>query len=274
MKIQNSNRPRALIPSVSLLNSVGARKTIAARIWYNTSMHRLLTKTAELSADTPRLSREALQHLKVLRLRMGEEVELFDGKGQTRLFVFEGEGRLKPCGDLQQAPAVSAPITLFACVTKGTRWDWTLEKATELGVSRIVPVLSARTIVKIPASERAAKQARWQKILEEAARQSQAVYIPKLLEPIDFEASLALVKGTNCFVGALTQPPSPPILRAIQATSSPLPPALYVGPEGDFTPEELAALLTIATPTSFGTSILRAETAAVFGLSILKGIIS
>ncbi len=234
-------------------------------------MHRLLADTAELESEKPRLTREALQHIKVWRLRTGEEVELFDGKGRTRRYTFKGEGVLLPTGAVSYVPKTTHPMTLFACVTKGARWDWTLEKATELGVARIVPVLSARTIVKIPPQERTAKQARWQKIVEEAARQSDAAYVPELLAPMDFEASLALVKETNCFVGALTTPPPQPLLQAIQSSSSPLPPALYVGPEGDFTSEELVALLAIATPTGFGDSILRAETAAIFGLSILKG---
>ncbi len=235
-------------------------------------MHRLLVETSELSVETPRLSGAARQHLKVWRLKEGEEVELFDGAGATRRCRFvRATNTLLPLGEKTVVPPPRVPLTLFACVTKGSRWDWTLEKATELGVARIVPVLSSRTIVKIAPGERAAKQERWQKIAEEAARQSDARYLPQLLEPIDFAASLALVKETNCFVGALVEPPAQPLLAAIQASQSPLPPALYVGPEGDFSPEELTALLACATPTCFGTSILRAETAAIFGLSLLKG---
>ena len=235
-------------------------------------MHRLLADSSELERDTPSLSREAAKHLKVLRLGEGEEIELFDGKGSWRAFSHSG-GRLRQTGPVMSAPRPS-PLTLFACVTKGSRWDWTIEKSTELGVTRIVPVISARTIVRIPKSERAAKRERWLRIAADAARQSDAKWIPDVLEPVDFEASLPLVGETNCFLGALTDPPAPPLLSAILPKLpglSQLPNlSLFVGPEGDFTPEELAALSEVAMPVSFGTTILRSETAAIYGISVLK----
>jgi 16S rRNA (uracil1498-N3)-methyltransferase len=152
-----------------------------------------------------------------------------------------------------------------------------------------VPVVSARTIVRIGADEREAKRARWIRIAEDAARQSDAKWIPEIHEPVSFAESLPLVRETTCFVGALTNPPPQPLLKALidlqQAAipapvphspfpvpHSPFPDSLsiYVGPEGDFSPEELAALIEIATPVSFGSTILRAETAAIYGVSVLK----
>jgi len=245
-------------------------------------MHRLLVETEELSKDAPVLSKEARNHLKVLRPKDGEAIELFDGQGRWRTYGVEAEGgernlRLVPRSSTFHLPPSTFHLTLFACVTKGSRWDWTIEKATELGVSRIVPVISDRSIVRISADERAAKRARWTRIAEDAARHSDAKWIPEICEPIAFADSLALVKETRCFVGALTNPPpqmiatallSPPPPHFSTSTSPSL--SLYVGPEGDFTPEELAALLAIATPVSFGSTILRAETAAIYGLSVLK----
>ena len=78
------------------------------------------------------------------------------------------------------------------------------------------------------------------------------------------------MRATTCFVGALTDPPPPPIGAALTALPNVADVAVYVGPEGDFTPQELAALLAIATPVSFGSTILRAETAAIYGLSVVK----
>ena len=129
-------------------------------------------------------------------------------------------------------------------------------------VTRIVPVISDRTIVRIAKGERAAKRARWTRIAEDAARQSDAKWIPDILEPVDFSASLALVAETDCLVGALTDPPSPPIAGAGGN-------AVYIGPEGDFTPDELSALVKVARPVSLGPTILRAETAAIFAVSVL-----
>lgn len=248
-------------------------------------MHRLLVPSEQLASDSPVLPKEAANHLKVLRPKDGEEIELFDGSGKSRRFSVAGGGkdfRLAALSPVCTAPRASRSLTLFACVTKGSRWDWTIEKATELGVTRIVPVVSARTIVRIGADEREAKRARWIRIAEDAARQSDAKWIPEIHEPVSFAESLPLVRETTCFVGALTNPPPQPLLKALidlqQAAipapvpHSPFPDSLsiYVGPEGDFSPEELAALIEIATPVSFGSTILRAETAAIYGVSILK----
>jgi len=236
-------------------------------------MHRLAAATHELARERPALSAEAMRHLKVLRPKDGEEIELFDGCGATRLCRYDARAKeLVAAAPVVVRAARRVRVTLFACVTKGARWDWTVEKATELGVARIVPVLSARTIVRIGAAERAAKRERWQKIAEEAARQSDAVWLPEVAEPVTFAAALERVKGTTCFVGALTEPKSAPlaaaVAQALEKTDC-ADCALFVGPEGDFTPDELAALVAVAVPTSFGETILRAETAAIYGLSVL-----
>ena len=239
-------------------------------------MHRLLAKTSELLCDNPALSSEALRHLKVLRPKNGEVFELFDGAGKFRRYRYEGSGLTAIAGEgvvFVERPAME--LTLFACITKGSRWEWTIEKATELGVARIVPVISERTIVRIAEAERAAKRERYLRIVEEAARQSDALWIPELSEIVDFTESLALVGKTTCFAGALTEPPSMPIAAAIAAAQAAEKDigrrgmAVYVGPEGDFTPAELSALLELAVPVSLGPRVLRAETAAIFALSVL-----
>jgi 16S rRNA (uracil1498-N3)-methyltransferase len=208
----------------------------------------------------------------VLRPKDGEEVELFDGCGTARVYAWSrAEGGLLAARRSAVRLPRPSPLVLFACVTKGSRWDWTIEKATELGATRIVPVISARTIVRIPPAERAAKRGRWMRVAEDAARQSDAAWLPEIAEPVDFADSLPLVEATDCYVGALSNPPPEPLLAALarRSASEGRPLALYVGPEGDFSPEELASLLAVATPASFGPTILRAETAAIFALSVL-----
>ena len=238
-------------------------------------MHRLLVTTDILDRDSVMLSHDAAHHLKVVRPKPGEIVELFDGAGRSRLYRC-GDSAAAPLSATGEIVAVLPPsiqLTLFACVTKGSRWDWTIEKATELGVTRIVPVISDRCIVRIEKSERAAKRDRWRRIAEDAARQSDAKWLPEICEAVDFRDSLALVKSCACFVGALTDPPPEPLLFAIRrrlgADAGVRSLGLFVGPEGDFTPDELKSLLEIAVPASFGPTILRAETAAIFGLSVL-----
>ena len=235
-------------------------------------MHRLLVPEGFLALETVALPPEAARHLKVVRPKIGEEIELFDGDGHTRRYRWEG-GALGAAGALLTFQPPSVRLTLFACVTKGSRWDWTVEKAVELGVARIVPVISERCIVRLAAGERAAKAERWRRIAADAARQSDAVWLPEVREVVDFPEAVGLAKACGrVFAGALTSPPPPPMWTAVAGTLADVTPSdmgVFVGPEGDFTPTELDALLEVATPVSFGPTILRAETAAIFGVSVL-----
>lgn len=235
-------------------------------------MHRLLVSSNLLAQARVVLPKAAAHHLKVVRPKAGEAVELFDGAGRSRVYAYAVDG-LTAIRESVVFPPPSRRLVLFACVTKGSRWDWTIEKAVELGVSRIVPVISDRCIVRLSAAERPAKAERWRRIAEDAARQSDAVWLPEIDSAVDFQPALDLVKTCDrVFVGALTQPPPPPLLAAAESARRADAGGswgLFVGPEGDFTPDELSALLAIATPTSFGPTILRAETAAIFGLSVL-----
>ena len=236
-------------------------------------MHRLLADGSLLASESPALPREAARHLKVLRVKAGEAVELFDGAGRTRPYAVTQSGALAASGPVAFHPRRSEQLVLFACVTKGSRWDWTVEKATELGVSRIVPVISERTIVRLDGRERSVKAERWRRVAEDAARQSDAVWLPEVVEPVSFGESLAMVSECDaCFVGALSTPPPVPIMAAVQdalvsrAAGSY---AVYVGPEGDFTPAELESLLKAAVPVSLGPTVLRAETAAIYACTVL-----
>lgn len=234
-------------------------------------MHRLLVPSETLTASAPAIPADAVRHLRVLRPDPGEEIELFDGRGSSRVYAWDGAA-LTAARPVETAVRdANSSLTLFACVTKGSRWDWTIEKSVELGVTRIVPVISARTIVRIPKAERVQKRLRWQRIAEDAARQSGAKFLPEILDAVDFNDALPMVRETRCFVGALVSPPASPLAAAIGAeTSGDL--SVFIGPEGDFSPEELSALLGIATPTSFGPTVLRAETAAIFAVSVVSAL--
>ena len=215
-----------------------------------------------LESDAPALPKDAARHLKVLRPEEGERFELFDGKGAWRVYAHSG-GTLSAVGALCREGRAAHPP---------------LEKATELGADRIVPVISDRTIVRISGDEREAKRQRWTRVAEDAARQSDARWIPEVLAPVSFRESLALVAETTCFVGALVEPPARPILaefelRRGECAAKEGGVSVFVGPEGDFTPEELSRLLEVAHPVSLGPTVLRAETAAVFALGAVSAAI-
>jgi len=239
-------------------------------------MHRLFVETEAIRSSAPCLPQESAAHLKVIRPKEGEEIELFDGAGLTRMCVYSS-GALRPSGDVVQHPRrFEGDIMLFACVTKGARWDWTIEKATELGVTKIVPVISKRTIVRLDgAAEREAKLERWRKIALEAVRQSDAAYLPQIPGVLDFCDALAEARRTACFAGAIMAEPPLPLLEALEREAERGAGgewSFFVGPEGDFTPEELAALLEFAIPASLGPAILRAETAAMLGVGLMTAV--
>ena len=240
-------------------------------------MHRCLVKTEELLADACALGRDEARHLQtVLRVKPGEQVCLFDGQGRTRraaISAVEKHGlSLVADAPVQMHLPPPCRITLFACVSKGSRMDWTVEKAVELGVGRIVPVISERTIVRLDAEDGIAKAARWARVAEEAARQCGAAWLPEIAPPVSFKACMPIVtKTAPVFVAALT-PAAKPLRNALSGFASPPPFAgWFVGPEGDFTPAELDALLASdAIPVSLGQQVLRAETACLYGLCALN----
>jgi len=240
-------------------------------------MDRLPAEPAMLRAQIVSLPPAAARHLKVLRAKKGDLVELFDGEGAERAFEVCGDGTLSAAGELRVLARPSAPVVLYACVTKGSRWDWTVEKAVELGVSRIVPVISERTIVRLGAGgEREAKAERWRRVALDAARQSHAVWLPRVEAPVDFAGAVADMAsvGIPVFGGFLRNPPPPPLLEAAETVAAArglsAGAGVFTGPEGDFTSQETAALEAAGVvPVSLGPTVLRAETAAICALAVL-----
>jgi 16S rRNA (uracil1498-N3)-methyltransferase len=240
-------------------------------------MHRCLIQRDRLVDDVVQLSHDEARHLQtVLRVKSGEKVELFDGCGVTRLAGIRRVDRagvqLEALGACVKHAAPACRLTLFACISKGSRMDWTVEKAVELGVACLVPVVSERTIVRLDEGAALAKGGRWSRVASEAARQCGAVWLPEIEPPCTLAAAAArLPQQAPVFVAALSPQARP--LRAVLAGCGPVPPlqaGWFVGPEGDFTPAELDSLIAAgAWPVSLGRNVLRTETAAVYGLCVL-----
>ena len=240
-------------------------------------MHRLPVSREMLNDDVPPLSQDMRTHIKAVRLKDGEEVELFDGLGHARLYKYSAKDKaLLSVGNLREEKRNGVDIVLFACITKGARWDWTIEKATELGVAKIVPVISQRTIVRLSGEERIAKRSRWRKLAEEAARQCGSMWIPDILPAVDFNNALELMHGLNCFAGIISNRVVRSLAEAAKECKASCQDrgfGVVIGPEGDFTDEEKVLLSEKANSVSFGSSILRAETAAIYAISVLKAIL-
>ena len=202
------------------------------------------------SVEVPEPSPDDLHHLvRVLRLREGEVVTVSDGVGAWRVTELAG-GALVPCGEVQRVEAPQ-PCTIASAIPKGDRLEWMVQKLTEVGVTEIVLVQCARSVVRWD-GDRAAKQlARLQRVAREAAVQSRRVWLPTLRGPVPF-AEAAAIPGA-----VLAEPDGQPGIAAS---------AVIIGPEGGFSAEELS--LPLARLRLVDT-VLRVETAAVVAASAL-----
>ena len=241
-------------------------------------MHRQQVTSEEIAQETLVLAGPAAHHLlHVLRVREGDEVGAFDGAGATRLYHIAERApdalTLVAKQPLFHQDVRPIRLTLFVCVPKGERMEWLLEKATELGVDRIVPVLSARTVVRLDARQARAKQERWLRIVQAAARQCGAARLPELLPPTLIAETAPLMRAcSTLIVAALTPQAKPlfPVLDTLDASAPNQEWGWWCGPEGDFTPDELRFILDHgAIPVTLGPLILRVETAALYGLANL-----
>ncbi|HAS82851.1 MAG TPA: hypothetical protein DCS43_09330 [Verrucomicrobia bacterium] len=238
-------------------------------------MHRCFIEKQHWSGSCATPSPAEAHHIcHVLRARDGESVRLFDGTGTEAtalLHIAEGSVRLE-IQALNPPSERGLDIVLIQAILKGNRMDWLIEKATELGVSRIVPVITKRVIPRGSDDGGSQKQERWQRIAVSAAKQCGTPWLPVIDPPTALESAIhAAVSGGPVLVGALAGNP-----RSLAAEIDRWRPqavgriAIVIGPEGDLTPEETDALLEAGCiPVSFGTLVLRAETAALFAISAL-----
>lgn len=243
-------------------------------------MHRFYLPPEHCAGDRLRLDgREAHHALQVLRLKHGELVTVLDGVGNTFVCTVENaaRGSVTLAISLKNfAPPPPCRVTLMQAVPKGKIIESIIQKAVELGAHRIVPVLSDRVITQLDDDDAAGKREKWQTVAIEAIKQCGAVWLPRVETPVALKPLLARPEKFDLsLVGALQKERRVPrdILREYQASHGRAPQniAVWIGPEGDFTTEELAAIQAAgALPISLGPLVLRVETAAIYCLSVLN----
>jgi 16S rRNA (uracil1498-N3)-methyltransferase len=208
---------------------------------------------------------EAHYVLTVLRLTPGATLELFDGKGhRSTVSLVSTDPPTVEILTLSEQIAGESPleIILFQAIPKGKRWDWLIEKVTELGVHSIVPLQTERTVVRIDERRAADKVRRWQAIISGAARQCGRSRTPELVAPRSISRALEEVRCDRHLAALLTGDTTS--LNDALSDSAPTRLGLWVGPEGDFTNEETEYLLRAgARPVTLGPRILRVDTAAI-----------
>ncbi len=221
---------------------------------------------------------EAHHCLDVMRCREGDRVIVFDGAGsEAEAEIAEaakGAVRLTATR-LDTTPRPRAAITLGQAVPKGKNMDLIIQKATELGASRLVPLLSERTVVQLDGEDLERKRQKWQRVAIEACKQCGQNWIPEVAAPMKVEAFARQVRDPLRLVAAIG-PGSRPLKAILAALAEdagdarPTAATVMIGPEGDFTPAEIATALSHGfAPLSLGSIVLRSETAAIYALSIL-----
>ena len=150
-------------------------------------MHTAIVATENLlGEDAFNLGEAESRHLaSVLRVAPGDALTILDGRGRRREAIVDSVGKrgvtCQPHGGVETLPRPVVPITLFQCVAKQNRMDWLVEKAAELGVARLVPIVSARAVARPASGE---KSDRWQRIAESALRQSGSGWIMQVDAPL------------------------------------------------------------------------------------------
>jgi 16S rRNA (uracil1498-N3)-methyltransferase len=229
-----------------------------------------------IHGESATLGGSELEHMrKVLRLQPGDRVTLFDDDG------WEHEGIIRAyanaVGEIAIAKSYrperesSLSVTLAQALGKGEKLDWVVEKATELGVTAIVPFLSARTVPRLDRAASTKRGERWRRIALSAAKQSGRTSVPEILNLMDFsdlvsrpwECALKLIFWEGEPARGLAQ-----VRRETARLDSLL---LVIGPEGGFTSNEVAeATRSGFQSTRLGKRILRTETAAVAAVSLAQ----
>ncbi len=195
---------------------------------------------AELEGQVVELvGAEAHHLLNVRRVRVGEEVELFDGKGE------KVRGRLKEVGEktaiieVLERYAKAPPgleIVVACALAKGSRWGWLLEKCTELGAAKIWPMVFERSVVK--GSGSAGQLSKWDRRCVEAAKQCGQVYLPEISEPRGLKEVLERAKDDWVGLVGTVNESAEPILGALERAKRARGLVLLLGPEGGLTEQE------------------------------------
>jgi 16S rRNA (uracil1498-N3)-methyltransferase len=217
---------------------------------------------------------EARHIRNVLRMKPGDSIILCDGRGMDYISVIEGfeEGMVAALIKETKSSCSEPPIevTLYQGLPKSDKMDFIIQKSVELGVCRIIPVITERTVVRFKdKKDMEKKKERWQRISHEAAKQCGRGIIPEVSFPVSYDdavesargAGLALIPYEKCMDSSLKE-----CLHGSEERSA----AVFIGPEGGFSDNEIKkAVSSGIKPVTLGNRILRTETAGLAVLIIL-----
>ena len=240
-------------------------------------MHRLYLKIENIPSEEIILKdKEQLHYLKdVLRLKLKEEVYFFDDAGNEYLTELKG---LSPVGltfkikeRRQFIPVSKIRLTIACAIPKKSKIEDIIDKLTQLGVDKIIPLDTERVVVRLGQDKKKARLERWKKIALAAVQQSQRNVLP-VIEPVTkFKDLLRQTQDYDLKLIPNLESPARKNLKEIFAQGCPKNILVLIGPEGDFSPQEVRAALNAGfIPVTLGDTVLRVETAAVAVASFIK----
>ena len=243
-------------------------------------MHRFYLPPGQCRSPSLLLTgREAHHAVRVLRLRRGDEVVVLDGAGSEIFCTVHDSGREAVQLTVTKKITASAPpfqITLLQAVPKGKIIESVIQKAVELGVHRVVPLLTERVVTRLEGDNAAHKAEKLQHVAIEAIKQCGSPWLPKIETPMTPAEFLARGEKFELPLIASLQPGSRNAREYFQLFQNehgrkPATVGVWVGPEGDFTVDEVRAIqVGGALPITLGRLVLRVETAATYCLAILN----
>jgi len=223
--------------------------------------------------------REAHHALHVLRIVRGDSVTVLDGSGGELICQVSELCRDKvglAVRERRSHPSPPTRVTLIQAIPKAKLIESIIQKATELGAVLVAPLLSERVAMQIDNDGARRKAEKWQWVAIEAIKQCGAPWLPQILPPMTPQQFLACKEPMELSLVASLQPGSRhprTVVDAFRATHhrAPASVGVWIGPEGDFSPEEIALIEAAGSqPITLGPLVLRVETAAVYCLSILR----
>ena len=222
------------------------------------------------------ISGNDVNHIKnVLRMEKGEDISVSDGHGRDYFCVISQMDKDRIVLEIQNSwdsyVELGTKLYLFQGLPKSDKMDLIIQKAVELGVYEIVPVVTRRTIVKLDEKKEAKKLARWQGISESAAKQAGRGRIPSVSPPVSFKDALEFAGTLDSVIIPYEKAEGMEASRAVvKGLKNKKSVGIFIGPEGGFDTEEVdAAMESGAVPVTLGRRILRTETAGLAVLSVL-----
>jgi 16S rRNA (uracil1498-N3)-methyltransferase len=238
---------------------------------------RFFVDAATIARDDVMIDGDLAHRLtKVLRLRPGAEIALFDGSGHEAVVRIErGDERSVAARVVERRAGPTEPrvrLHLYQSITKGERFEWLLEKGTEVGVSHFVPLVAARAVVTTKGESNRAQ--RWRRIVVEAAEQCGRSAVPEIGESVRFGEAIASAPGVLLLPYESAGGAAPSVQSALSADIDALfalsEVSVFIGPEGGYESAEVAAAEAAgAAIVTMGERVLRSETAGLVAATLV-----